>query len=78
MNKSQRKVLGIALILMGIVTLVFMTTTIEEIGFFTTASNIRHRVDILPNSKAWVASLLGIAFMGGGIFVLISKEKKEK
>jgi len=76
MNKSQKVVIGIVLILMGIVTLLFMTTTIKEVGIFTTSHLIRYQVDVLPNSKAWFACLLGIAFIGGGILVLVSKKKR--
>ena len=76
MNKSQRAVVGIVLILMGVITFVFMTTTIEEVGFFTTSPGVRYQVDVLPNSRAWLACLLGIVFTGGGILVLISKKGK--
>jgi len=75
MNKSQRVVVGIVLILMGVVTLVFMTTTVEYVALFT-SGGVRYRVDVLPNSTAWLACLLGIVFTGAGIFVLISKKRR--
>lgn len=73
MNKPQRVTIGIVLILMGIVTLIFMTTTVEHVAFYT-SGGVRYRVDVLPNSMAWFACLLGIVFTGAGIFVLIGKK----
>ncbi len=80
MNKSQRVVAGIVLILMGVVTLLFMTTTIEYAAtrevVWRSGSRVYEVVDILPNSTAWLACLLGIVFIGAGIFVLISKKRR--
>ena len=75
MNKPQKMTIGSVLILMGIVTLVFMTTTVEYVALYT-SGGVRYNVDVLPNSRAWFACLLGIVFTGAGILVLVSNKKR--
>ncbi|MBA7604713.1 hypothetical protein ES703_11839 [subsurface metagenome] len=65
MNKSQRLVAGIALILMGIILFVLINLSVYSVEYLS-----RHVFELYP------MILLAIAFTGGGIFVLVSKKKK--
>ena len=65
MNTSQRVVAGIALILMGIVLFVLMNMSVYSVEYIR-----RHVFEVYP------MILLGIAFTGGGIFVLVSKKRR--
>jgi len=64
MNKSQRMVAGIVLILIGIVSFIFAASTTD--AYYVR----RHLFEI------YLMILLGVAFTGGGIFVLISKKER--
>jgi len=75
MNKSQKIVIGIILILMGIVTFLFMTT-IADCTLWTTIDGTRYSIPVPSDTQAWLACLLGIVFTGAGIFVLISKKRR--
>jgi len=75
MNKSQKVFIGIVLILMGIVTLLFMTT-IADCTLWTTINGTRYSIPVPSDPQAWLACLLGIVFIGGGILVLVSKKKR--
>ena len=77
MNKSQRVVVGVVLILMGIVTFILAVS----IGSYLSSPPPPHGfvLDRLIHKEIlefYPVILLGIAFTGGGIFVLISKKER--
>ena len=68
MNKPQRMVLGITLILMGIITFVYVALNTQRIydslfGWGNVSAN------------SYLLCLLGLIFIGGGFFILFSKKK---
>ncbi len=64
MNKTQRIVLGITLMLMGIITFVFVAYI-----WSTNGSEI-------ASETFYAFCLLGIIFVGGGVFIMVSKKKR--
>jgi len=67
MNKSQKLVAGIVLILMGV------------ISFISATSFVRGHSDYYLKThefELYLLILFGIAFIGGGIFVLVSKKRR--
>jgi len=69
MNKSQRIVAGIVLIVMGIILFILVASNILEYCIVNPPYFRRHMFELYP------IILLGIALTGGGIFVLVSKKK---
>ena len=64
MNKSQRMVVGIGLILMGVYS------------FVSTTQSHMHVALVRYPFAFYSLIILGIAFIGSGIFVLISKKRR--
>ena len=64
MNKSQRIVASIVLILMGAISFILAESGMD--AYYIR----RHLFEI------YLMILLGIAFTGGGIFLLVSKKEK--
>ena len=77
MNKSQRVVVGIVLILMGFVTFIFAVLIGNHLfslplippGYVLIQPGIRKYI-----FELYPAILLSIAFTGGGVFLLVSKK----
>ena len=65
MNKGQRVVAGITLILMGVILFILI-----KLSFYSVEYIRRHVFEVYP------MILLGIVFTGGGIFLLVSKKKR--
>jgi len=60
MNKPQKIVIGITLILMGIITFVFLALQFEE----------------MDPEGPYILCLLAIVLVGGGFFILFIKKKR--
>jgi len=58
-------VAGIVLILMGVILFIILASNIYSVSYFQ-----HHMFELYP------MILLGVAFTGGGIFVLVSKKGK--
>jgi hypothetical protein len=67
MSKSQRKVIGVILILMGVISFILAALIVDTYSG-------RHYFSYYM-FKLYPVVLLGIVFTGGGIFVLIGKSK---
>lgn len=71
MNKSQRMVAGIVLILMGVITFFLIASNIYSYSFTLFSDYFRRSM-----FKFYPIIVLGMAFIGAGIFVLVSKKRK--
>jgi len=69
MNRLQKISIGIALIVMGIVTFVYVALITEKI--YSSISGFGH-ISII----SYLMILLGIVFIGGGFFILFSSKKR--
>ena len=77
MNKSQRIVVAVVLILMGIATFSFM---ISNLIYYEHAWYQKVNSPVLSFSEMeaghYLMILLGIAFVGGGFFIFFSKKRR--
>lgn len=65
MNKPQRIVLGITLILMGIIIFIYVAHVWLTIG-----------PEEIDPFVVYIFCLLSIIFVGGGVFIMVSKKKR--
>ena len=68
MNKAQRLVAGIALILIGVYSFIFIGAITHD---YDLVGYLRRHV-----FETYHIILLGMIFMGAGIFLLVSKKRR--